>query len=106
MSSSENDTDPIDTTLRSVSTGEPNLNPEAPSTEYESTRESHRSNMTKKTLISINNLIDKQIEIVEKLNDHSYLLVDIILLAAAIFIAWMLYEMGYLGNKYTPTKCI
>jgi hypothetical protein len=40
------------------------------------------------------------------LNDHSTLLVDIIILATVIFIAWGLYEMGYLGNKYAPTKCI
>jgi hypothetical protein len=111
MSSSENDADPIDTiTPRS---GTPHISSTgeltgAPSTEYESTRESYHSNMTRgnPTSTSINNIIDKQVEIVETLNDHSTLLVDIILLAAVIFVAWALYEMGYLGNKYTPTKCI
>jgi hypothetical protein len=67
---------------------------------------SHHSKKTTRNAISIDNLTDKQIEIVTKLNKHSNLLVQIFLLAAVVFMAWAMYEMGYLGNKYTPTKCI
>jgi hypothetical protein len=56
--------------------------------------------------VTNNELKDKQIEIVAKLNEHSLLLVQIILLAAVISSASVLHEMGYIGNKYTPTKCI
>jgi ABC-type sugar transport system ATPase subunit len=124
-------TDAIDATAGSeqpnISTREPNTTTEGAPTNHEPTRKSHRSKNTKKNAVSNKDLSDKQIEIVEKLgehsvtnnelkdkqieivaklNEHSLLLVQIILLAALISSAWVLYEMGYIGNKYTPTKCI
>lgn len=76
----------------------------AAETRHDFTRKSHHLKKTNNNLISVDNLTDKQIEIVVKLNEHSNLLVDIILLVALVFMAWGMYEMGYLG--YTPTRCI
>jgi hypothetical protein len=110
MPSSESVDDPVDLTSASEQQysfpGEPYLTPEAASTSVESTREPRHSNVAEKMPISVNNLRDKQVEIVAKLNEHSTLLVNIILLVVVIFVSWALYEMGYVGGKYTPTKCI
>jgi hypothetical protein len=110
MSSSETSADPIDITSGSIQphslTGEPNTAPGAAQTGHDFTRKSHHLKETSESLISVDNLTDKLTEIVAKLNEHSNLLVNIILFAAVILIAWALYEMGYLGSRYTPTKCI
>jgi hypothetical protein len=111
----------------SSSTGESNATTEATPTKHKSARKSHRSRKrTEENAIANKDIIDKlieveerlnehaisnndrndkQIEIVAKLNEHSLLLVYIIFLAAVLYFAWALHEMGYFGNKYTPTKC-
>ena len=110
MSSSENAAGSVDNISGSEQpqslTGEPITTPEAAQTGHDFIRKSHHLKKTNKSLISVDNLTDKQVEIVAKLNKHSNLIVNIILFAAVILIAWALYEMGYLGSKYTPTKCI
>ena len=72
----------------------------AAETGHDFARKSHHLTKTNNNLISVDNLTD----IVVKLNEHSNLLVNIILLAAMVFMAWGMYEMGYLG--YTPTRCV
>ena len=108
MSSSENAAGSVDNISGSEQpqslTGEPITTPEAAQTGHDFIRKSHHLKKTNNNLISVDNLTDKQIEIVVKLNEHSNLLVDIILLVALVFMAWGMYEMGYLG--YTPTRCI
>ena len=108
MSSSENAADSVDNIAGSEQpqslTGEPITTPEAAQTGHDFTRKSHHLKKTNKSLISVDDLTDKQVEIVAKLNEHSNLLVNIILLAAMVFMAWGMYEMGYLG--YTPTRCV
>jgi hypothetical protein len=76
----------------------------AAETGHDFARKSHHLTKTNNNLISVDNLTDKYIEIVVKFNEHSNLLVNIILLAAMVFMAWGMYEMGYLG--YTPTRCV
>ena len=101
MSSSGNAADSVDTFPGSSQphglTGEPNTTRGAAQIGHDFTRESHRLKKTNKNLISVDNLTDKQIEIVAKLNEHSNLLVNIILLSAVIFVAWGMYEMGIWG---------
>jgi len=90
----------------SRSTGRPNTTTKAAPDECESTSRSHRSRKTRKNDISNKDIIDKLIEIVGELNDHANLLIANIFLIAMVLVGWVLLEMGYVGKKYTPTKCI
>jgi hypothetical protein len=88
------------------STGRLNTTTKAAPGECESTRKSHHSKKTKNNAISNKDIIDKLIEIVGELNDHANLLIANIFLIAMVLVGWVLLEMGYVGYKYTPTKCI
>jgi hypothetical protein len=70
--------------------GESTTVSEAAPIKHELTGNSHRPIPTKGNPTSVNDFIDKQVEIVEKLNEHTNLLVNVILLAAMIFVAWVL----------------
>lgn len=91
----------------SGSTGESNATTEATPTKHKSARKSHRSRKrTEENAIANKDIIDKLIEIVGELNDHANLLIANIFLIAMVLVGWVLLEMGYVGKKYTPTKCI